>query len=369
MKQYTIFFSWQNDRKGVKKIIMNALNKAKASLAKEGIELILDEDTRGRVGNRDIVHAVLEKIQKCDIFLADVTPVATMYKDVEGRLPKHLPNSNVMFEYGYALSCKGENRMITLAKMGRGEHVEFMPFDINHNTLTTFKTADDLSHLVDWIKNIIVVVDKERANVVPDYECDVVFMGNLNGSQTTIKPIFKKTVYITKEQQKAFAKMNEKVEAIVKTSRKVQMFNVGKQQINKSYCMVRLWFINKGNMALDNCNLTIEACDSRVHFAKTNVEQILNSVFHTRTQTFVHNDIFSFHVNTLNPGDSSMIDAVYVYAPHDIGSFLLTWNLSSRTLRKNGTLEVLVESDFNVNYVENGDRAGEEEIEDCIVTE
>lgn len=80
MKQYTLFYSWQNDRKGVKKIIRDALNKAKASLAKEGVELVLDEDTRGRVGNRDIVHAVLDKIKKCDVFLADVTPVAQCIK-------------------------------------------------------------------------------------------------------------------------------------------------------------------------------------------------------------------------------------------------------------------------------------------------
>lgn len=307
-----------------------------------------------------------------------------MYKDVDGRLPKHLPNSNVMFEYGYALSCKGENRMITLAKMGRGEHVEFMPFDINHNTLTSFRSADDLIHLADWIKNIIVDVDKERAAFVPDYACDLVFMGSLfDGKQTAITPTFKKTVYITKEQQAAFSKINQGVETIKsssgllaelalglsKSSRESQFFNVGGQKTNKSYCMISLWFINKGNSALDNCNLTIVSSDKRVRFSKTNVERSLSSALLPSLNTYVYDKYVEFHVNTLNPGEDFMLDSIYVYAPYDVGSFQLAWNMNSRTYKWSGTLEVLVEPEYMVNYVENDDKAGAEVIEDYIVTE
>lgn len=367
----------------MKKIIKDALKNAKTTLAKEGFELVLDEDTRGRVGNRDIVRAVLDKIEKCDIFLADVTPVATMYKDVKGRLPKHLPNSNVMFEYGYALHSKGESRMITVAKLTRDEHVEYMPFDINHNTLTVINSADDLSHLAAWIKNIAMDVEKERAAFVPEYACDLMFLGGQPCSQTTIHPQFKKTVYISKKQQEAFSKMNNGIEAVLnpsmrmaelvqgvaKAKRKVQVFNVGQQQVNKSYCSILLWFVNKGNSALDNCNLTIKASDYRVRFAETNVEQILNSVFRKPSNTFLFDNNFTFHVNTLNPGDATILDTVFVHAPHDIGSFKLNWSLSSRTLRDSGTLDIVVEPDYTINYVENEDKVGTEEVKDLIVTE
>lgn len=336
----------------------------------DGIDLLVDEDTRDRAGNKEIVREVLDKIEKCDVFLADVSPVITLTDESGEELPKHMPNSNVMFEYGYAQHCKGEGRIITLAKIEKGQYKQCMPFDINHNTLTTFKTAADLSHLSDWIKNIIVEVDRERANIVPDFDCDVAFMDNPSGSQTTIKPIFKKTLYITKEQQEAFGKVNQKVEAIVKPSRKVQMFYVGKQKVNKSYSLLLLWFVNRGNSALDNCNLTIQACDDRVKFAKTNVvqEPILSTIL-TPSNTRVFDGYFSFHVNTVNPGALSSLDAVYVYVPHDIGSFEMSWYLSSRTYKASGTLEVLVEPEYKVNHIENDKKAGEVEIKDCIETE
>lgn len=56
-------------------------------------------------------------------------------------------------------------------------------------------------------------------------------------------------------------------------------------------------------------------------------------------------------------------------APYDVGSFEMSWYLSSRTYKASGTLEVLVEPGFNVNYVENDNKAGEAQIEDYIVTE
>lgn len=370
MKQYTLFYSWQSDNKVVKTIIRNAIKAAQSLLKNEGIELLVDEDTRDRAGNKEIVREVLEKIKHCDVFLADVTPVITLTDKNGEELPKHMPNSNVMFEYGYALHCKGEGRIITLAKMEKGQYKQCMPFDINHNTLTTFKTAADLCHLSDWIKNIIVEIDKERANIVPDYDCDVVFMDTPAGSETTIKPIFKKTVYNTKQQQESFSKLNQKVEAIVKTSRRTQMFYVGKQKINKSYSLMLLWFVNNGSLALDNCNMTIQACDDRVKFAKTKVvqEPILSTIL-TPSNTRVYESCISFHVNTVNPGALSSLDSVYVYVPHNIGSFEMIWHLNSRTYQASGTLKVLVQPEYKVKYVENDDKAGEEQIEDYIVTE
>lgn len=381
IREYTLFFSWQNDKRGVKKIIRNALNKAKAELQKEDIKLLLDEDTRGRVGNRDIVQAVLDKIEKCDIFLADVTPVITMYKDAKGHLPKHLPNSNVMFEYGYALHCRGEERMITLAKLGRGEHVEFMPFDINHNTLTTFRDESDLKNIALWIKNIITEVVKERENLVPDYDCEVSLLAELL-LEPILHPQYKKTVYVAKMPE-SVAELSKRVEKIVKPVRKMQEFAIGfstqqrqwgrlsSLKTNKSYSHIMLSFWNKGTKALENCNLTIEAEDKRLLFATTNVERgnsfVTNVI--SSLHTHVYDDHVSFHIETLNPHDSSLLDSFYIYVPHSITSTKLLWKLSSKTFRTEGEIGIEVKPEYMVHYVENVEKAGTEVIEDYVVAE
>lgn len=139
MNKYTLFYSWQSDRKDTNNLIRNALKLSKSELEKQDIDLVIDQDTRERTGKRDIAHEVLKKIDNCDIFLADLTPVTTIIPDAKTHdLPKHMPNSNVMYEYGYALQAKGENRMIVLASIvkSKNEHIEFMPFDINHDTIT-----------------------------------------------------------------------------------------------------------------------------------------------------------------------------------------------------------------------------------------
>ena len=75
MAEYRLFFSWQNDRKDTKAIINSALKRAKNRLKANGIDLFIDQDTRERVGKRNIDAEVLEKIRKCDIFVADLTPI------------------------------------------------------------------------------------------------------------------------------------------------------------------------------------------------------------------------------------------------------------------------------------------------------
>lgn len=77
MTQYRLFFSWQNDRTEIKAVISSALKKVADKFAKENVELIIDQDTRGRVGVRNIAIEVLDKIRNCDIFVADLTPITT----------------------------------------------------------------------------------------------------------------------------------------------------------------------------------------------------------------------------------------------------------------------------------------------------
>lgn len=387
MKQYRLFFSWQSDRKDTKRIIKVALKTAKANLLKEGIELIVDEDTRERVGKRNIDAEVLEKIRKCDIFLADLTPVITYFPPKESHdLPKHLPNSNVMYEYGYAFHAKGEKRMIVLAALNKekDEHIEYMPFDINHDTITLFKDENSLGDLHKWVKNIIEDVDLERAAFVPEYACAMRFHTSEGFTDTiTIKPRYRRISYLSKKAKTDVTdetKESAAAELISDSFNKMrqatmQRFNFAptsvltvkpmKKTTKMSFAPIRLLFVNQGNTALDNLNILISPSDSRVTFANTNEEDSWGFPNILRdTDTFARDMGVSQKVVTLNPQDSYFFDEVFVHAPHDIGSFKLLWHLNSRSFNDNGELTINVEPQYNNITCENDELAGTEEVKD-----
>lgn len=311
MKQYTLFFSWQNDKKKAKKLINDALKASQATLQDEGIELRIDEDTRGRAGNRDIVREVLDKINKCDIFLADVTPVTSLDKNNRKRLPKHMPNSNVMFEYGYALHSKGEGRIITLALLAPDEFIEHLPFDINHNTLSLFKDFDGLKNLTDWIKNIIQEVDKEREMQLPEYACKVIFAES-RSTQISISPSFLKTIFVEKKPQTEVPRQYtdlekaKKLTAIAQGAPKKtsQAFSIQpiRSQTNKSLVPIQLLFTNWGISALDNCNITVTADNEKVYFKRTNKEGTMFTTIIRPSNTRINDTMVEQHLNTINPG-------------------------------------------------------------------
>ena len=113
-KQFTIFFSWQTDINGNKKIIKDSiLAECQKQKEKNGYNVTLDEATRNLPGSPKIEDAVLDKISKADVFVCDITPVAVCGQ-------KQMPNSNVLFELGYAFHVLGEERIIMLAKKENG---------------------------------------------------------------------------------------------------------------------------------------------------------------------------------------------------------------------------------------------------------
>lgn len=104
----TIFYSWQSDynENNHRKIINDAIKKA-AKKFFDG-EIIIDRDTIGHSGSPDILEVLIEKIEKCDIFIADVTIINKNYQG------KKVPNPNVMFELGYATALLKKNYTILL---------------------------------------------------------------------------------------------------------------------------------------------------------------------------------------------------------------------------------------------------------------
>ena len=148
---YRLFFSWQSDELKSRKILETALQTAKENLRDNyGLDLEIDHSTLGESGMASIDQTVLRKIDACDIFLADVSPV-TSYKQKLGNgqeVTKECPNANVLLELGYAMSALGVGYVIPVAHQGTWIPAN-LPFDINHRTINSFTSSNcDLAPLI-----------------------------------------------------------------------------------------------------------------------------------------------------------------------------------------------------------------------------
>lgn len=139
MAEYVLFYSWQSDEKRARNLIEKSLKRVVEKFKKSGINLILSQDSRGQKGAQNISMGILKLINKANMFLADLTPV-TSYTGKEGL--KLCPNSNVMFEYGYAMRALGEDRCTQYVFLKKDWNMALMPFDINQRTTLLLKEAD-----------------------------------------------------------------------------------------------------------------------------------------------------------------------------------------------------------------------------------
>ena len=130
MRKLNLFFSWQSDVKNNHETIADALKATCDDIRSEGeYDIVYDESTWGRTGSPVIEDVVLEKIKKCDLFVADLTPVITTEK-------KGFPNPNVMVELGVAKASMIDD-VILLLYTGEID-TNKMPFDINHQRMSRF---------------------------------------------------------------------------------------------------------------------------------------------------------------------------------------------------------------------------------------
>ena len=151
IEKITIFYCWQSDIPGQREMIREELLAQAYHLeAENDCHVEVDEDTRGVAGMIPIADTVLEKIRNADIFVCDISPVATIYRkneegyDIPG-VEKKMPNSNVMLELGYALRCMHSSRIIALANtQGYKWHDGEMPFDIFDRQYIKFTDKEDL---------------------------------------------------------------------------------------------------------------------------------------------------------------------------------------------------------------------------------
>ena len=135
MKKATIFYSWQNQNKEIKTHIRKEIEFAIKELSKEKIIFECDESTRNIPGAPDIIKSITEKIDKCSLFVCDVSKVCE----------NDNINPNVLFELGYALKSLGKDRIILLQYSNTGID---LPFDIAHLRTSFFNDLQKSNHKI-----------------------------------------------------------------------------------------------------------------------------------------------------------------------------------------------------------------------------
>ena len=382
MKQYRLFFSWQNDRTEFKTIISSALKKIAKNLVRENIELVIDQDTRDRIGIRNIAVEVLDKISNCDIFVADLTPMTTYYSKDSNKPPKLIPNSNVMFELGDALHAKGENHVIALASLDKStnEHIEFLPFDINHMTITLFTDENSLSSLGNWIKRIIEHVDEERNAYVPKFACSLLFNSSENlTNEITISPQYKRILYVRKNeaQQPIGTSVSPQwINSIFQTRDSCQLLLGNrlifspKVSINCSLVSLHIVIKNQGTEALDNLKIHIVANHNNITFTDSNRVGPFSPHEIIKSDGLTINDkSITQQYLTINPDDTLSLGTIFIHVPHDLDKLELHWKLTSRHYKEEGILHIYVSSQYFIDYKEDDFLADTEIVEDYIKME
>lgn len=126
-----LFLSWQSDRKDCRNFISSVIEKIPNKIAGFA-DIVIDRDTVNVPGSPDIGDTIFEKIDRCDLFIGDITLI-----NGKGSGYRLTPNPNVMIELGYAIKTLGWERFILLQCEDYGD-VEELPFDINHRRICNF---------------------------------------------------------------------------------------------------------------------------------------------------------------------------------------------------------------------------------------
>ena len=139
----TVFYSWQSDLPETRGVIRWALDKATRNLNRDldlDEPLRVDQDTDGVAGWPDITSALFDKIDRCEVFVADITPINGPESDF-----RITPNPNVLLELGYALGTGfGRTRIICVINthfLPSGDFRE-LPFDLRGSRPVQFTLED-----------------------------------------------------------------------------------------------------------------------------------------------------------------------------------------------------------------------------------
>lgn len=236
------------------------------------------QDARSDNGSEEIPAGVLEGIDRSDLFIADMTPVASV-----PNTNKLQPNANVIFEYGYALKSKGHRFTRLLTCLDANQAIEQLPFDINHRKMIKFHLDDKgiSSVIKSWILSKmgeVIAFRKPVARAIISFE---------GGSdEITLRPLFKRKLYYKMYDEIENTSNILAVDVIIskipsyadmlsipKTTAKVVTASPITKDIHKSLLPVQFQIENLGNEVIENCNIHIWASNGNVSFKVENVHE------------------------------------------------------------------------------------------------
>lgn len=146
--------AWQNI-KYIRKCLTDDCSKLEK---KHNIKISIDSDSRKEKGEETIDAVILKKITASDFFVCDVTPIRKPLFAFNKTQDKEIPNPNVLYELGFAVSALGWSRCILVWNEKYGD-LSKAPFDIrNHTTLTYRQGVRELS-LYELINDKITQYD------------------------------------------------------------------------------------------------------------------------------------------------------------------------------------------------------------------
>jgi hypothetical protein len=184
MQDFSIFYSWQSDaplecnKLLIRDALVAAIDSRDLLVPAPRFESGMD----GTAGSPEVATVMFEKIRACSVFVADVTLVGSIAKDVgrEGK-SKKTPNPNVSLEMGFAAAAIGWDRIICVMNEANcfGTRNE-QPFDVRNRRFPIdyklepedakdpVKRAKALISLTKWMKKGMEAVEKNELRKVED---------------------------------------------------------------------------------------------------------------------------------------------------------------------------------------------------------
>lgn len=151
----TVFYSWQSDldKKTNHFFIRDALRAAIQQLQRNPdsdleVRIDLDSDTQNTAGAPDIVRTIFDKIERCEIFVCDVSIIG----ETAGK--RKTPNPNVLLELGYATRRLGWERIICVFNDTSGELPHDLPFDLRTRRIMRYRFTGETSEKSQTRKNL-----------------------------------------------------------------------------------------------------------------------------------------------------------------------------------------------------------------------
>lgn len=139
-----IFYSWQSDlpsnknRSFIESCIKQAI-KLVYEKQKDISEINLESDSRNEIGTPDLSDSIFNKIDCCDIFIADISLINPKTNE------RITPNPNVMIELGYAAKALGWSNILCIYNVEFGK-LEELPFDIRQRKPITYNTTKEKAY-------------------------------------------------------------------------------------------------------------------------------------------------------------------------------------------------------------------------------